>query len=525
MTNTKKRLPIAIQTFAKIRDKKENNIYVDKTQTIIDFINNNRNAFLSRPRRFGKSLMLDTIKELFEGNKALFEGLYAENHWDWETTYPVIKLDFTCISGQGDTEEVARLIKDDLRSVGEYHEIDNSLFEDESPAKMFAYLLEELYHKTSKPIVFLVDEYDYPLVHNLNDMAVAKQVRKLLGDFYAVLKKYSTYMHYVLITGVSKFVKLSLFSQANQLTDMTLEPVSSTICGYTHQEVLDNFGDYLQDVKMDVVKSWYNGYNYLGEAIYNPFDVLLYLHKKRFENYWWETGSSTVLKHLIETNDNLYLPNFENTSYPIEVLNAFDIEEMSLIALLWQSGNLTFDYTVGDDEEGTLEYKMKYPNMEVQRSINRLFFKMLTNDPLGGHKARDLKSALLTFDGEVIKNNLNQLFASFPYTSYTKNNIKTAEGYYQNILYTCFRMLPTYRVYTELMTHNGRVDSVLVGKEAIFVLEYKVNETAQEGLAQIYERQYHKRYIGDPRPIYLLSIEFDKVTALVKEVVIERFVG
>ncbi len=519
-----KRLPIAIQTFAEIRNAKDNYIYVDKTKNIIEFINRPKAVFLSRPRRFGKSLMLDTIKELFEGNKALFHGLYAETHWDWDTTYPVIKFDFTCISGQGDVTEVARLIRDTLESFGEYHGIDKADFADNSPAIMLRDLLEAIYTKTGKPIVFLVDEYDYPLVHNLNDVAVAKQVRQLLGDFYAVLKLSSVYIHYVLITGVSKFVKLSLFSQANQLTDMTLRPVSATICGYTHEEVQAYFTDYLKDVNLESVKRWYNGYNYSGEPIYNPYDVLLYLDEKIFKNYWWETGSSTVLKHLIETNDNLYLPNFENTSYPIEVLNAFDIEEMSLVALLWQSGNLTFDYTVGDDEEGTLEYKMKYPNMEVQRSINRLFFKMLTNDPLGGHKARDLKSALLTFDGEVIKNNLNQLFASFPYTSYTKNNIKTAEGYYQNILYTCFRMLPTYRVYTELMTHNGRVDSVLVGKEAIFVLEYKVNETAEEGLAQIYEKQYQQRYIGDPRPIYLLSIEFDRVTALVREVVIERFV-
>ncbi len=497
INNTKKRLPIAIQTFAEIRNEKDNYIYVDKTQTIIEFISKPKAVFLSRPRRFGKSLMLDTIKELFEGNKALFEGLYAENHWDWENTYPVIHLDFTSISGKGDVNVIEQRICHNLKYYGDKFGIDEQLYINDELPFMFKDLLAEIYNKTGKPIVFLVDEYDYPLVHNLNDIAVTKQVRKLLGDFYAVLKLSSAYLHYVLITGVSK---------------------------YTHEEVQAYFTDYLEDVNLESVKRWYNGYNYSGKPIYNPYDVLLYLDEKIFKNYWWETGSSTVLKHLIETNDNLYLPNFENTSYPIEVLNAFDIEEMSLIALLWQSGNLTFDYTVGDDEEGTLEYKMKYPNMEVQRSINRLFFKMLTNDPLGGHKARDLKSALLTFDGEVIKNNLNQLFASFPYTSYTKNNIKTAEGYYQNILYTCFRMLPTYRVYTELMTHNGRVDSVLVGKEAIFVLEYKVNETAEEGLAQIYEKQYHQRYIGDPRPIYLLSIEFDKVTALVKEVVIERFV-
>ncbi len=243
----KRRLPDGVQDFFTIKEPKSSFIYVDKTREIIDMISLTKSAFFSRPRRFGKSLTISTVQALFEGEKGLFKGLYAENNWDWSLTYPVIKFDFsnaTSLDVKGFKKYIIDEIEDNLTKFG----IKREEFEDSHVPTSFKNALKCLNKKTNKKIVFLVDEYDFPLVHSLNDIEKAKAFREILGGLYGTLKKCYHLFEYVLISGVSKFTKPSLFSMANHLKDLTMHQKISTLCGYTHKEVLENFKEFLDGI-------------------------------------------------------------------------------------------------------------------------------------------------------------------------------------------------------------------------------------------------------------------------------------
>ncbi len=510
-------LPISIQTFTKIRDPELNYIYVDKTKEIIDFIHSAPSAYLSRPRRFGKSLMLDTIKELFEGNQVLFKGLYAEQHWDWNKAHPVIRIDFTgmdCAS----VEELARLLSGELLQICEKYQLDIDKCADVHTPTMLANCLKQLHETTGHTVVFLVDEYDYPLVHSLDNIELATQIQKFLGSFYAMLKKASAHLCYVLITGVSKFTKMSLFSQANQLNELSISPEASTVCGYTHQEVLDNFAEYLQGVNLDKMKYWYNGYNFLGEPVYNPYDVLLFLSSHKYENYWWQTGGTSLLTRTLKAQKP-NIPDFEAKLYSSEVLNNFDLDKTNIVALLWQSGYLTFEEEI--EHRGRIKYRMKYPNFEVQNSLHALFLQVLTANDAIEQKADYLIDALFSHDAQMIKDQFNALLASIPYQNYSNNDIANYEGYYASVIYGFLYYLTVFRAHTELSTSDGRIDLVLEGETEVFVIELKMHESAFIAVKQVEEKKYYQRYLNSGKQIHLLGIKFDQEKRVIGEVTIQ----
>jgi hypothetical protein len=271
-----KNLPIGIQTFQKIRDKKENYLYIDKTDLALKLINSSGYYFLSRPRRFGKSLFLDTLKDIFEGKKELFEGLYIYDKWDWETTYPVIKISF----GGGVIESVEDLDKTILWIIDDNQERLKLECKYKDDAKnCFLELIKKAYQKYNQKVIVLIDEYDKPILDNITNKELSKAIRNHLKNIYSVIKESDQYLKFVFLTGVSKFSKVSLFSGLNNLEDISLDAQYATICGYTHNDVKSHFKERLDGVDLDELKRWYNGYNFLGEGVYNPFDILLFFSK------------------------------------------------------------------------------------------------------------------------------------------------------------------------------------------------------------------------------------------------------
>jgi len=368
-----KRLPIGISDFKKLRE--ENYIYIDKTQYIYKLIiEGGGYYFLSRPRRFGKSLLISTIRYLFEGKKDLFKDLYIYDKFDWDKTYPVVRISFA--------KDIRN--KEDLRNTI-YQELEKNYIRNKEklPKKIKdgAILLEKLIVKISekkgKQVVILVDEYDKPILDVIEDKKEAEEVRKELKAFYSVIKNLDEYIKFLLITGVSKFSKVSLFSGLNQLKDISLDTRYGNICGYTQEELENNFKEYLEGVNLEEVREWYNGYSFLGERLYNPFDILLYLDTKKFKNYWYETGKTEFLFKLLKNKD-YQLPFLTKAYYTNDILDKFDLEYISIEALMFQTGYLTIKEVKQIQSEEM--YILDYPNKEVRQSFNRdLLFYITKN--------------------------------------------------------------------------------------------------------------------------------------------------
>ena len=503
----RKKLPIGIQTFKTIRE--ENFVYVDKTGIAFELIQNGRYYFLSRPRRFGKSLFIDTLAEIFQGNKVLFEGLDIYDKWDWETTYPVIKINF----GRGRFQTEAELEQEfsaTLKFNCELLQIDYVEVCHEAPsggAKLFN-LIYLAYKKYKQQVVVLVDEYDKPIIDNISDQAQAKKIRDLLAVFYSTIKSCDPYLRFVMLAGVSKFSKVNLFSNLNNLKDITVDKRYATITGYTHQDLQRCFADYLDGVDLEMVKRWYNGYNYLGEAIYNPFDILLFLIEDgKFKNYWWESGNPSFLIELLKKQTH-YLPELGNIIVSQETLNSFDVDHIDLIALLWQTGYLTFAGEIIDEDTCAISYKMKVPNLEIQRSLNALFLDYLTN--LNGENTGlqlNTAKALREGDCQTLNLALKRLFAAIPYNNYTKNIIANYEGYYSSVFFTHITSIG-YEVIPEDVTNKGRIDLTVKIRNKIFIFEFKVDSN-DEPLEQIKRKKYYEKYLGEAgKEVYLIGINF-----------------
>ncbi len=366
-----KNLPLSVNTLSTMRS--ENMIYVDKTEMAWNLVKQVGSFFLSRPRRFGKSLFVDTLKNIFEGNKSLFEGLYIYDKWDWNCIYPVIVIDFATAVLQNRKElddrirKILNLNQERLGVSVRYDENITSLFED---------TIRNCFKKYGCRIVVLIDEYDKPLLDNIENPEIAAQMRDGLKNFYSVLKGEDCHLQFVFFTGVTKFSKVSLFSGVNQLTDITLDENFSTICGYTEEELKYHFVEHLKGVEYNKLRQWYNGYSWLGDmAVYNPYDVLMFINKNfSYRNYWFETGNPTFLIKLFEKN-RYFLPTLEGVEVTESILNSFDIEKIDPVTLLFQSGYLTIEKSFIRRER--LMFRLKVPNQEVKIYLKQIKEKQL----------------------------------------------------------------------------------------------------------------------------------------------------
>ena len=503
---TKRRLPIGIQTFRKIRE--ENCYYVDKTAYIWKLLNEGTHYFLSRPRRFGKSLFLDTMKELFEGNELLFEGLYIHDHWDWSVRYPVLRLDF----GRGNFKEAGYLQANVMEQLAAIERRAKIVSEYTTAPGRFASIMEILHEKAGQRVVVLVDEYDKPILDALEVPEVARDNRDFLRGLYSTIKSSDAHIKFTFLTGVSKFSKVSLFSGLNNLTDITIDPQYSAICGYTEEDLDTVFAPELPGLDRDEIRDWYNGYSWRGqEKVYNPFDILLLFRRQNFEAYWFETGTPTFL---IETllSRGVGALALDNMLGSDDLLSAFDVDYIATEALLFQTGYLTIIQT--EPRGGEMYYRLSYPNREVRQSLNRSLLNHLTGDPSQRteHRAR-LYDLLLVNDFAGLESLFKAFFASIPYQWHTNNDIANYEGYYASVFYSYFASVG-FDIVVEDSGSYGRLDMAVRFNDNVYLFEFKVVELAPEGAAmvQLQAKGYADKYRGLDQPIYLIAVEFSKDT-------------
>ncbi len=490
-----KKLPIGIQTFSEIIN--EDYLYIDKTGIAYSLIDRFKYVFLSRPRRFGKSLFLDTLHNIFEGNRELFRGLLIEDQWNWEVSYPVILISF---SGGIDSRETLRknlfyILKSNQKRLAIHCD------EKDDPNQCFAELIERAWEKYHQKVVILIDEYDKPILDNIENIPEALLIRNGMRNFYTKIKENDRYLRFAFLTGVSKFAKVSIFSGLNNLEDISLNPAFGNICGYTQLDLDTTFAPYLEGVDMEKVKRWYNGYNFLGDSVYNPFDILLFIKNHfEFDNYWFETGTPSFLIELIKKN-NYFIPRFEGLCVNKSLLNSFDIKNLNLETILFQSGYLTIKRQLPLDMG--FGYELGFPNMEVRISFNDYLLQSMTtvseNEPI----RRELLALLRSGDVASLEPVIKRLFASIAYNNYTNNDIARYEGFYASVLYAYFSSM-VVGIIAEDASNMGRIDLTLVVGGRTFLFEFKV--TDGEPLEQIKRMKYYEKYEGER---YLIGIVFD----------------
>ena len=507
-----KKLPIGISTLRDVLE--ENYIYVDKTAIAQELIENGRYYFLSRPRRFGKSLFLDTLRTIFDGDKEVFKGLSIyENGYEF-SKYPIIRISFN--SGDFSSKES---FHKRVYEIFKLNQLQLGIGCDEkiTSSGCFEELIYQSFQKYNKKVVILIDEYDKPILDNIENTEVARIMREELKNFYSVIKGADEYLKFVFITGVSKFSKVSLFSGLNNIDDITLTPKYATICGYTQNDVETVFAEHLKGEDFAKIKKWYNGYKFLGEGVYNPFDILLFISNEfAYRNYWFSTATPTFLLKIIEKN-NYFLPNLENIVKDERMLNSFDVDYIELETLMWQTGYLTITHT--ETIFDSIEYHLAIPNQEVRQSLMGSIAEFMTKNPNSVSPTNSIKKALFNQDFTTFEINFKSLFASIPYNLFTKNKMYEYEGYYVSVFYAYMKALG-FELVGEDVTNKGRIDLTIKMPNSIIIIEFKVD--GSDALAQIKEKQYHQKYVDTALPIFIVGIEFDTSERNISNVAFER---
>ena len=506
MNQARRKLPIGIQSLREIRE--EDHYYVDKTAFAHRLINEGKYYFLSRPRRFGKSLFLDTLAELFEGNEVLFKGLFIHDRWDWTTRYPVIRISFSdgVLQSRAELDEkIGEILSANQQRLGvqcDYHSLSGR----------FGELIRKVHAQSGRRVVVLIDEYDKPILDNIDNRATALAMRDGLRNLYSVIKGADAHLRFALLTGVSKFSKVSLFSELNNLNDITLDPVYSALCGYTDADIDNVFAPELEGLDREEIRRWYNGYNWLGESVYNPFDLLLLFQKRRFHPWWYETGTPTFLVKLLAQR-GFFTPDLARLRTGPEILSRFDVDHIQPEALLFQAGYLTI-IKAEEPILGHWVYTLGYPNREVEFCLNASLLTAYTDDASRSfaHRLR-LQDIILTHDVAALKDWVHAAFASIPHQWLDNNPLTRYEGYYASVFYSYFAALGL-DIRVEDSSNHGRVDMSVIFGGHIYLFEFKVVEQEPEGraLQQIKDKGYADKHRAAGVPIHLIGIEFSRQT-------------
>ena len=497
-------LPIGIQSLREIR--RMDCYYVDKTAHVLRLTREGKYYFLSRPRRFGKSLLVNTLKELFEGNAELFRGLAIHGEWDWAVKHPVVRISFGgrtfTATGHLDTNLDAQLDKMERDAgVERRHR--------EVPER-FAHLIERLHEISEEQVVVLVDEYDKPILDALAEPEVARANRNFLRGFYGMIKDCDEHIRFCLLTGVSKFSKAGLFSGLNNLRDITLSPAYATICGYTDGDLDTVFAPELDGLDRDAIRYWYNGYGWRGpERVYNPFDILLLFREREFRPYWFETGTPTFL---VETllRKGLPTPALDRMTAGEALLSAFDVERISMEALLFQTGYLTI---VGEEvRNGLPHYRLGYPNLEVRQSLGGVLLEALLPEAVR-REAEDLplRERMAANDLAGVGELFRGVFASIPHQWYMNGPLAAYEGHYASVIHSCF-LMQGFEPVGEDSGSRGRADMALKFNGRVYLFEFKVVDRGREGkaLEQLKQKGYADKYRNLGLPVHLIGVEFSR---------------
>jgi hypothetical protein len=503
-----KNLPVGIQSFQKIREG--GYLYVDKTAYIYNLATDGSYYFLSRPRRFGKSLLVNTLAELFQGNKELFEGLWIEDKWDWSQKYPVIQIGFSSIGYK--TNGLEEALYQFLEEEAVKHKITLTQKGYDKQLKELVNNLFKLYGQ----VVILIDEYDKPIIDFLDDTEKATTNRDTLKTFYSVLKDLDDQLRMVFITGVSKFSRVSIFSELNNLTDLTMLGEYASMLGYTQEELEENFSDRIESLANNFggkasllaqLKDWYNGYSWhKGQSkVYNPFSVLSFFHGKDFDNFWFASGTPSFLVKLLKKH---YCYDLEDLKVTRSTFESFALDNISPESMLFQTGYVTLK---GDSRLGL--FHLGYPNREVRDSMIQHLMSGITSQPPSTAATPILLMAEALADGHIenLIIHLNALLSSIPHDWHQSN-----EAYYHTIMHLAFSLIGVH-IQSELHTAKGVLDSVIHTDHAIYVLEFKVDKTATQALIQIAEKGYADPYRGKGKPIIAIGINFSSEKRKVEE--------
>lgn len=499
-------LPIGVQYFRRMREN--GYYYVDKTAYIQQLVEEGRQfVFLSRPRRFGKSLFVDTLKEAFEGNETLFEGLSLHGKWDWSKKHPVIHMSF----GGGKfirAKALVDMIDVQLRELETEAGLPHRRIE---PAARLYKVITRLHKQTGMDVVVLVDEYDKPILDALGEPDIARDNRDELGALYGVLKDLSGKIHFSFFTGVSRFAKTSLFSGMNQFHDITTDPKFSAVCGYTESDIEAVFAPELGDLDRDKIREWYNGYSWRGkEKVYNPYDILYLLENRLFEPWWFITGSPKFMIETLKLNDVVSVDlNRKRTG--IELFDSFDIEHIDSETLLFQAGYLTISEEILCDGE-TL-FVLDYPNKEVRQHLNVLLLDILAPGTSKGIKENrgEIARMLQSCDDEKLRETFQTVFAGIFRQWHSRADLTKYEAYVASVFYSYF-MGAGQIARAEEATSNGRLDLSITGPSFVYLFEFKMvkDEATGAAIEQIQAKDYAKIYRNTGKSIYLVGVEFSR---------------
>jgi len=502
---TRSKLPIGIQTFAQMREG--DYYYVDKTPLIHRLVSEGRGYFLARPRRFGKSLLVDTIQELFQGNEALFRGLFVHDKWDWSARFPVIKIGFAGGAPKGRAalhEKIEEALEHNARRLGIACE------RSYGDRRCFAELIRTAHAQFDRPVVVLVDDYDKPILDNIRESGLALELREGLRDLYSVIKENDTHIHFALITGVSKFSRTHLFSELDNLVDISLSTEYATLCGYTEGDLERTFAPELAGLDRREIRRWYNGYRWLGEGVYNPYDLLLLFWEREFRPYWFETGAPAPAVEIIKER-RVFLPRLVRIQTGAELLRRVDVDDIGTEALLFHAGCLAIK---GVDEPvlGRWIYTLGFPNREVESSLNEALIPSLGLNPeqaLGNRLG--ILAALRTRDFAALKERLDGLFGSISGSWYEANGMDQFDGFFACVFYSHLAAMGL-ELRVEESDSRGQVDIAVLFNGTIYLFELKVMETTgpTKALAQLRARDYAAKYREHNQPIHLIGVEFSK---------------
>lgn len=499
--------PIGIQDFDKIIN--EGYTYVDKTELIYKLVHEGSYYFLSRPRRFGKSLLMSTLEAYFSGKRELFHGLAIDKLKKEWTVYPVLHLDLN--TGKYDTKDSLFHVLDDFLCK---LEATYGTFPSEKALELrFMGLIARIYEKTGKPVVILVDEYDKPLLQSINNKELQDDFRATLKAFYSALKTQDRYIRFALLTGVTKFGKVSVFSDLNNLTDISMDESYDTLCGITEEEMHRYFEESIQKLaeRYEIsyeetcarLKKRYDGYHFVeyGTGVYNPFSLLSTFRASKFGSYWFETGTPTFLVQLLQ-RENFYLPDLTQQQVSADMLNCIDTMDRNPIPVIYQSGYLT----IKDYDEEFKVYTLGFPNEEVEEGFANYLLPYYAHTGSEGAPmyVRNFVLALRNGKPEEFMKRMQVLFADTDYKI-----VGDAELYFQNAFYIVTKLLGFYTE-VERTISDGRIDMIVKTKDYIYIFEFKYDQSADTALQQIEDKGYAKPFATDGRKIVKIGVNFSR---------------
>ena len=511
-------MPIGIQDFPSMIEG--NYVYVDKTHFIPSLEKLGRAYFLTRPRRFGKSLFISTLQTYFEGRKELFKGLAierikAEKGEEWKK-YPVLKLDLNAQKYLRE-EDLTTILNDHIRIWEENYNVKTGCTD---AVSAFAYIIQFLYEKFNQKVVILIDEYDKPLIATLENEKLQEEYRATLKAFYSVIKSLNGCIHLSFLTGVTKFSKVSIFSDLNNLDDISFDKRYSAICGITEEELKSNFSKEVQvlaneynktqEETLGILRAKYDGYRFSEkeERIYNPFSIFNVFDKNKLGDYWFETGTPTFLVRLLE-KCYFNIPDLEgNLKITLDNLDAYRVAKDSFIPLLFQAGYVT----IKQYNEELNRYILGFPNDEVRYAFLKQLLKVYTTAHTtsdGTFVVDEFLDSIRKGDIERVLTLMKSLIASIPYASLPKEKLELREHNYQSAIYLVFRLLGQY-VRTEVHSSTGRSDVEVETKDAIYIFEFKMEGSAEEAIAQIKERGYAEKHKASKKSIFIIGVSISK---------------